>query len=61
MLDKHNEVYLNYIREILDKDNIPFTGSITLNCFKGVIGNVHRKPENFEPAFNFEETVVLKR
>jgi hypothetical protein len=61
MLDKRNEKYIDYIRDLLNSDNGEFTGSITINAFKNVIGNVKRKPESFEPAINFEETVVLKR
>jgi len=37
MLDKQNEAYLNYIRELLEER---FTGSITINVFKGKI--VHK-------------------
>ena len=62
MLDtSKNEKYFEYLRQLLNPNNGGFTGSITINVFKNVIGNVKRKSENFEPAINFEETVVLKR
>jgi len=55
MLDKKNEAYLDYIRELLETD---FTGNITVNVFKGVIGNVQK---GFEPPIKVLETVMVKR
>jgi len=54
MLDKRNEKYYQYLRQL---EQEKFTGKVTIQFFKGGISKLHKR---LEPIIEVEEQVILK-